>query len=423
MRKYLCIVFIVLVLCYTTIVHAENEVSNETNTANTTNSTNSTTNETGTDLQTQQQQLQEQIEQANEELTNTQSQLSENLQEVAKLDEKISTSEAELQKLNEQVETLKASMKQIEDELNEVTEKYEKQKKVFEKRVVALYETGEIDYLDILLNSNSVSEFVSSYYVIAEITEADNELLNDIAEKKDTIALSKEKLENEKEELASLVETQQRTSKILQNTKTIRESYISKLSDEEKEKQAQIDEMTKQYEEVNRQILELAEQGLDTQYIGGELAWPVPGYTKITSKYGMRVHPITGQYKLHTGVDIGAPTGANFIAANDGIVVKSEYNTAYGRMVIIDHGGGISTLYAHGSEFLVEVGQTVKRGDAVLKVGSSGYSTGPHAHFEVRINGVVTDPMPYITNGIVPGSEQDEASQNKPSGENTIDEY
>ena len=423
MRKYLCIVFIILVLCYTTIVHAENEVSNETNTANTTNSTNSTTNETGTDLQTQQQQLQEQIEQANEELTNTQSQLSENLQEVAKLDEKIATSEAELQKLNEQVENLKASMKEIEDELNVVTEKYEKQKEVFERRVVALYETGEIDYLDILLNSNSVSEFVSSYYVIAEITEADNELLNDIAEKKDTIALSKEKLENEKEELASLVETQQRTSKILQNTKTIRESYISKLSDEEKEKQAQIDEMTKQYEEVNRQILELAEQGLDTQYIGGELAWPVPGYTKITSKYGMRVHPITGQYKLHTGVDIGAPTGANFIAANDGIVVKSEYNTAYGRMVIIDHGGGISTLYAHGSEFLVEVGQTVKRGDAVLKVGSSGYSTGPHAHFEVRINGVVTDPMPYITNGIVPGSEQDEASQNKPSGENTIDEY
>ena len=419
MRKYLCIVFIVLVLCYTTIVHAENEVSNETNTTNATNSTN----ETGTDLQTQQQQLQEQIEQANQELSNTQSELSENLQEVEKLDEKISTSEAELQKLNEQVETLKASMKQIEDELNEVTEKYEKQKKVFEKRVVALYETGEIDYLDILLNSNSVSEFVSSYYVIAEITEADNELLNDIAEKKDTIALSKEKLENEKEELASLVETQQRTSKILQNTKTIRESYISKLSDEEKEKQAQIDEMTKQYEEVNRQILELAEQGLDTQYIGGELAWPVPGYTKITSKYGMRVHPITGQYKLHTGVDIGAPTGANFIAANDGIVTKAEYNTAYGRMVIIDHGGGISTLYAHGSEFLVEVGQTVKRGDAVLKVGSSGYSTGPHAHFEVRINGVVTDPMPYITNGIVPGSEQDEASQNKPSGENTIDEY
>ncbi len=415
MRKYLCIVFIILVLCFTNIVWAENESTNTTDT--------NEENTAGTDLQSQKQQLQDQIDQANQELTETQGELSENLQQVEKLDEKIADSEAELAKLNEQVENLKSSMQIIETELNEVTEKYEKQKEVFEKRVVALYETGEIDYLDILLSSKSVSEFVSSYYVISEITEADKDLLNDIAEKKDKIELDKQKLENEKEELASVVETQNRTSKILQNTKTIRENYIAKLSDEEKAKQAQIDEMTAQYEEINKQILELAEQGLDTQYIGGELAWPVPGYTKITSKYGMRVHPITGQYKLHTGVDIGAPMGANFVAANDGVVVKAEYNTAYGRMVIIDHGGGISTLYAHGSEFLVEVGQTVKRGDSILKVGSSGYSTGPHAHFEVRINGVVTDPMPYITNGIVPGSEQDEASQNKPSSDNTIDEY
>ena len=121
----------------------------------------------------------------------------------------------------------------------------------------------------------------------------------------------------------------------------------------------------------------------------------------------MRVHPITGQYKLHTGVDISAPIGANFVAANDGIVTKAEYNTAYGNMVIIDHGGGISTLYAHGSEILVTVGQTVKRNEAILKVGSTGYSTGPHAHFEVRINGVVTNPIEYITNGVIPESQND----------------
>lgn len=419
MRKHLCIVFMILVLCFATIVKAENTTNNQWNeTENQTNTTNS-----GTDLQSQQQQLKEQIDQANEELTETQGQLSENLQQVEKLDEKIANSEVELENLNKQVEELKASMQIVEEELKAVTEKYERQREVFEKRVVALYETGEIDYLDILLNSNSVSEFVSSYYVITEIAESDNELLNDIAEKKDKIALDKQKLENEKKELSALVETQARTSKILQNTKIIRESYIAKLSDEEKAKQAEIDEMTKQYEEINKQILALAEQGIDTQYIGGELAWPVPGYTKISSKYGMRVHPITGQYKLHTGVDISAPMGANFIAANDGIVIKAEYNVAYGRMVIIDHGGGISTLYAHGSEFLVEVGQTVKRGDSVLKVGSTGYSTGPHAHFEVRINGVVTNPMPYITNGIVPGSEQDEASQNKPDTGNTVNQY
>ena len=180
---------------------------------------------------------------------------------------------------------------------------------------------------------------------------------------------------------------------------------------------AKIDEINKQYELVNQQILALAQQGLDTVYIGGQLAWPVPGYTRITSKYAMRVHPITGQYKLHTGVDIGAPMGANFVAANDGTVVKAGMNAAYGNMVIIDHGGGISTLYAHGSEILVEVGQTVKRGDAVLKVGSTGYSTGPHAHFEVRINGVTTDPLPYITNGLIPG--ENNTSENTVENTNT----
>ena len=287
---------------------------------------------------------------------------------------------------------------------------------------------GEVDYLDILLHSNNLSEFISSYYVISEIVEADNDLLEDIGNKKDEIELSKQKLENQKKELADLVESQTRTSKVLQNTKTIRENYIAKLSDEEKEKQAQIDEMTAQYEDINRQILELAKQGIDAEYIGGEFAWPVPGYTTITSKYGMRVHPITGQYKLHTGVDIGAPRGANFIAANDGIVTKAEYNTAYGNMVIIDHGGGISTLYAHGDEILVEVGQTVKRGQSVLVVGSTGYSTGPHAHFEVRIQGVVTDPMPYITNRLVPGSdnqnedEQDGEEDNK-TQEEKMEQY
>ena len=412
MRKILCIILILIVCFISGMSYAENEIINQ----NTTSSTNNT------DLQTQQQQLKEQIDQANQELSETQSQLSDNLKEIEELDQKIEDSENELNQLNEQVQSLKEEISAVETELAEVTEKYEAQKEIFEKRVVALYETGEVSYLDILLNSSSIYEFVSSYYVISEIAEADNDLLTSIGDKKDEIELKKRTLDQEKENLASLVETQQRTSKILQNTKIIRENYVSKLSEEEKQKQAQIDEMTAQYKAINTQILELLNQGIDTEYIGGELAWPVPGYTRITSEYGMRVHPITGQYKLHTGVDISAPMGANFIAANDGIVVKAEYNTAYGRMVIIDHGGGISTLYAHGSEILVEVGQTVKRGDSILKVGSSGYSTGPHAHFEVRINGVVTDPMPYITNGIVPGTEENDEETNEVNT-NTTNQY
>ncbi len=434
MRKFLCVVLIILIIFSATFVFAENETENilVTRAQNSDENSELENNEEsegenqGTDLNSQKQDLEEKIDQANQELSETQSDLSDNLLQVEKLDQRIKDSEGELQDLKTKVDELKTSISQVETELEEVTAKYDAQQKLLEERVIALYEIGEVDYLDILLHSNSLSEFISSYYVISEIIEIDHDLLESIGEKKDEISLSKQKLDNQKEELAQLVETQNRTSKVLQNTKTIRENYIAKLSEEEKQKQAQIDEMTAQYEEINRQILALAEQGLDASYIGGEFAWPVPGYTTITSKYGMRVHPITGQYKLHTGVDIGAPRGANFIAANDGIVVKSEYNSAYGNMVVIDHGGGISTLYAHGDKRLVEVGQTVKRGESVLVVGSTGYSTGPHAHFEVRINGVVTDPMPYITNQIVPGSEdKNEENQTKEDQDiaNKIDQY
>ena len=394
MRKNLCIVLILLICFITTFTYAENENEN--------NATNLQTQ----DLQTQRDKLQNQLNNANGELDEVQSSLSENLQQVEKLDEKISSAEQQLEEQESKITELKESINKIETELNTVTEKYEKQRVLFEQRLVATYEAGETQYLDILLKSKSLSDFLSSYYIITELAELDNDLISELETKKKTIDLSKQKLENEKKELATIIENQTRAARTLQNTKKMRESFIEKLTDEEKSLQEKIDEINEQYKIINNQILALAQQGIDTAYIGGELAWPVPGYTRITSKYAMRVHPITGQYKLHTGVDIGAPQGANFVAANDGIVTKAEKNPAYGNMVIIDHGGGISTLYAHGSEILVEVGQTVKRGESVLKVGSTGYSTGPHAHFEVRINGITTDPLPYITNGLIPGEEK-----------------
>ena len=404
MRKFLCVVLAFIIICtYVTAVYAED---------NTTNNTTSNENSSNiTDLQTQQKDLQDQIEQSHEELEEVQSQLSENLQQIEKLDERIRTSENEIEDLNNQVKTLQDEIASIQSQLDVAEKNYEKQKDIMEKRLVAIYEAGDTKYLDVLLNSSNISDFLSNYYLITEIASVDKSLLDDVETEKKEIELAKQKLQTNQESLAVALKAQTQTATVLQNTKALRQNYISRLSDEEKAKQAQIDEMTQQYEDVNNQILEIAKQGLDTAYIGGVLAWPVPGYNKITSYYGMRVHPITGQYKLHTGVDISAPTGVNFIAANDGIVTKAEYNSAYGKMVIIDHGGGISTLYAHGSEILVTVGQIVKKDDPILKVGSTGYSTGPHAHFEVRINGVVTDPLPYITTGLVPGTETEEDSQ------------
>ncbi len=411
MRKTLCMVFILLICFVTTFTYAENE-------ENTNNVEENTT--TSTDLQTQRELLKQQLEQATVDLDTIQTDLSENLQQIQKLDEKISTAEEELAGQESKIEELRKSISKVEEELDTVTEKYNKQKDLFEQRIVAVYEAGEIQYLDVLLKSTSLTDFISTYYQISEVAQSDEELLDDIEQKKKTIDLSKRKLENEKNSLADILETQTRLTRTLQNTKIIRESFITRLSEEEQEKQKEIDDYNAQYEEINRQIIASVMEGIDSEYIGGELAWPVPGYTRITSEYKMRVHPITGVYKLHTGVDISAPMGANFIAANDGVVIRAEMNGAYGNMVVVDHGGGISTLYAHGSEILVQVGQTVKRGDAVLKVGSTGYSTGAHAHFEVRINGVTTNPLPYITTGLIPSADTNSNdNQNNTVEENT----
>ena len=371
-----------------------------------------TGNETG-GLESQRDELQNQIDEASGELEDVQNELSENLQQVQKLDERIATSQQELDELNNKISELQKTTEEVESNLNEVQEKYDRQKELLDNSLIAIYESSDTKYLDVILSSKSISEFLSNYFLVTELASYEMDLLNEMEAKKEEIETSKKKLEENQKQLAEIKTNQTKTAKVLENTKTVRENFIAKLSDEEKEIQTKIDEYNTRFNEINAEILALAMEGIDTKYIGGELAWPVPGYTRISSKYGMRTHPITGVYKLHTGVDISAPMGANFIAANDGIVTKAGYNSAYGNMVIIDHGGGVSTLYAHGSEILVQVGQVVKRGDAVLKVGSTGYSTGPHAHFEVRLNGVVTDPMPYITNGLVPGTKTTSDNNNE----------
>lgn len=408
MRKVLCVILILILCSFTLYSFAEDS-----------DTTNTTTSDISI-LQQEQKELQTQIEQSGEQLTEVQDELTENLEQVKILDEKIEVAKEELKELDNKIEKLSQSIKQLEARLKVANKNYEKQKKLLESRLIAMYEAGENEYLDVLLSSTSMSEFVSSYFLITEIASYDTELLDEVEEKKEIIELANERLTENLDQLSILKKNQETNTKILQNTKTLRENYITKLSEQEKEIQAEIDEYKAQFEQVNKEIVEAAlANGFSADYIGGVMEWPVPGYTKITSPYAMRVHPITGVYKLHTGVDISAPMGANFVAANNGIVVKAYYNSAYGNMVMIDHGGGISTLYAHGSEILVQVGQMVTRGEPVLKVGSTGYSTGPHAHFEVRINGEVTNPIEYITKSKIPESVN---TTNTTNTTNTISE-
>ena len=348
-------------------------------------------------LKDQQANLQSQLEASNAQVEIIQSDVSEIVSEIATLNEEITSQELEVELLRKQKQELQQTIEKTEEELETATADYNKQKQLLEERLVASYKAGETSYLDLLLQSSSLSEFISNYYMIEQIVSNDTKLLANINEQKKSLELSKLKLKKQKKQLNETMVDSENKAVSLENMKVIKNSHIAQLSEEEAKYTNEIIEMQNQIKRVEAEILDAANLNIGYDYVGGEMAWPVPGYSRISSPYGMRTHPITGVYKLHTGTDISAPMGASFIAANDGVVVKAGMNTAYGNMVMINHGGGVSTLYAHGSEILVEVGQEVKRGDEVLKVGSTGYSTGPHAHFEVRINGQYVDPIPYIT--------------------------
>ena len=394
------IIAIVLIVCIVPCPilaqDIQNAILNDTNqnSANN-NSINLQTNDIN-ELQTMHNEVQGHVIEANDQLSGVQSELSEIMQQIQALNERIDGYQTEIEKLGNETDKLKVSMDRLEAELSVAEEKYEKQKKTLETRLVVLYESGETTYLDVLLNSNGIEDFISKYYLISQIVAHDQKLLDEAEIEKTKIEVAKTTLTEQRKQYKIAKDNTEKTAIILENTKVVKNNYMSQLSTEELELQQQIDTYNQQIKDIEAEIHLLTTANIGSDYIGGSMSWPVPGYTRISSAYGMRVHPITGVYKLHTGTDIAAPMGVNFIAANSGVVVKAGPNAAYGNMVIIDHGGGVSTLYAHGSQILVTVGQYVNKGDPILKVGSTGYSTGPHAHFEVRINGEYADPMNFV---------------------------
>lgn len=339
---------------------------------------------------------QNQVIEANEQLEGVQVQLSEAMQQIQTLNEKIEGYETEIASLGNEADSLKKSIDALEKKLEISEAKYKMQKESLETRLTMLYEIGETTYLDVLLQSKSIADFISRYYLISQIAAYDDKLLEEAELEKIEIEVAKSTLEQQRKQYKVAKDNAEKTAIVLENTRVVKNSYINQLTNEERELQEKIDIYNQQVKEIEAEILLYANAHIGENYVGGGMAWPIPGYTRISSVFGMRVHPITHVYKLHTGTDISAPMGANFIAMNSGIVIKAGWNNAYGNMVIIDHGGGVVTLYAHGSEIMVTLGQQVNKGDVVLKVGNTGYSTGPHAHFEVRVNGEYMDPMQFV---------------------------
>lgn len=349
-----------------------------------------------TDLQEKSNTITESLNETNNRLQAVQDQLSSNMQELQELDSQIASSQEEINKIDTDVNDLVKQVEEKEKKLEEAQEQYDKIQALVDARMLKIYATPKFQTIQVLLESKNVTEFLTTYYAIQEATKADKNLMKSVKEEKDEIEITKKILIEKKEQIVTSKKTQQKKAQVLSNTKKMREYYISKLSTEEQELQAKIDEYNNQVSEIEAEIKLLALNSISADYIGGPMIWPTPGYTTITSEYGMRTHPVTGAYKLHTGVDIGAPLESSFVAAANGIVSKATFSPAYGNMVIIDHGGGVQTLYAHGNEIMVQVGQTVSAGTEILKVGSTGYSTGPHAHFEIRINGQTVNPLDYL---------------------------
>lgn len=375
--------------------------------------------------------VQNQINEKKDELQDVKDEKSGVLSEIDKLNTSIASTEKEISDLNDKITELTSSISDKTKEIEKKEEEFEEKDKLLKDRLVALYEAGDTTYLDMLLTSGSITDFISSYYLVAQLTKCDTEVLNAIENTKKEIEDDKKELETKKQEIDKTKSQIAEKNEKLKSDKNTKQAKVNSLTDEEKELESQLaqynaemeriaaaERRAKAEEEARRKKEEQdtnknqttsgttngtgntgATGGSSgTVTSSGKMTWPIPGYRNVTSNFGYRMHPIYHTWKLHSGIDVGAPTGAKFVAADDGTVLIASYgyNGGYGNYVVISHGNGITTRYAHGTTILVSAGQRVTKGTPVLTVGSTGASTGPHAHFEVRVNGTAVNPLNYL---------------------------
>lgn len=395
-RKVICIILIILILQYfCTFVFAENSLTN-----NITNELgNNTTNEETEKLEQQRDEVENKINETNQQLEYVQEELSDTLLKVQEIEDKVISYQKEVDELDIQMKELQTSIDDATEKLQIASEDYNAKSDMLAQRLVAMYEAGDTSYLDVLLKSNSLTDFLSRYYAIEELAQYDSELIEQVKIEKNNIEQTREKLEKEQAEIKILKAKSEQTTVVLNNMKTLQQSYIDRLSEGEKTLQEKITAYKKEQEEIEAKIMEATNMILpDIQYTGGEMLWPVAASgTVITSNFGIREHPIQGVVKQHTGLDIGgAATGTPIVAALDGVVTHAGWLGGYGNCVMISHGNGVVTLYGHGNKVLTQVGKQVKQGETIMELGSTGNSTGPHCHFEVRINGNYTNPLNYV---------------------------
>ena len=314
------------------------------------------------------------------------------------LEDTIRDVQGDLTTLDGQLKNAKVRVAVTSKELKEKEKALAQRDTAFQDRLRDVYVNGQTSYLEVVFQATDISDLLVRFDLMSKLVGQDVDLMNQIKAERQAVISKKQELVAKQQEIALIqTHTKAKELNLAQNSATKKQL----IEDVEAQKLALAKELDEEEALSNRvaaQIrkLQLAQAKNSNNHFSGRFAWPTPGYTRVTSAYGMRMHPILHQMRMHTGIDIGAPSGAAIHAVDDGTVIYTGALGAYGNVVVIDHGDGISSMYAHQSKILARENQNVKKGDLIGRVGSTGWSTGAHLHFEVRKNGNPVNPWNYL---------------------------
>jgi murein DD-endopeptidase MepM/ murein hydrolase activator NlpD len=336
----------------------------------------------------QQDQVEGQIKNLTVKATEMEKMLQELNSKISQAEKDLSARESAYLSAVREVEDIRAAAEQKQKDL-------EARQEALRNRSRAAYEDGGVSYLSVVFQSASISDFLSRLEYMDRMIGNDQKILDDVRTQKAELETQKTALESKMAEAEKLKQEAAAAKSYLSASQAQQQSALQENQRDKDELMEQMEQLEKDSKELEAKIRDLQRQNM-SGVVGSITTWPTPGYAYITSPFEIRKHPITGVVKQHTGVDIGAANRSKILAAGAGTVILASWYGAYGNAVIVDHGNGVSTLYGHMSSLGAQVGQTVVAGQIIGYVGSTGYSTGPHLHFEIRIDGTPTDPMPYF---------------------------
>lgn len=297
--------------------------------------------------------------------------------------------------VKKELDATEARIDENEDKLKVLNKDFVVKRDQLAKRVRDIYINGQINYLDVLFGAKDFQDFFTRMDLLKRVIQQDYDLVQVVFAEKTAIETSQKELEKDKTAKEKLVASAADRKKEAEKKQAAKQAIIDKMETDRATQERIINENLAASKEVEQMIRNSRYQPASPALSGsGALNWPLGG--PITSPFGWRVHPITGASRFHSGIDIGGDYGDTIHAAGAGIVSYAGWISGYGYAVIIDHGGGISTLYGHNQALLVSEGQSVSQGQAIAECGSTGNSTGPHCHFEVRVDGEPVDPMGYL---------------------------